>query len=135
MINKHTILIIEDDSSTQILLQEILRQNGESAIICNDAEAGLELVSQVEPELVILDIQLPNIDGWEFFETLRRRHLKTCILLITGSKTQKTESFLKSHDEFSELLYKPYSNEEISTQIMTLLNKSYKISNKSFEWL
>ncbi|MGD9334506.1 MAG: response regulator, partial [Desulfobacterales bacterium] len=63
--NKKIVLIIEDDPNTSSLIALYLEREGFRVITANDGEQGLSLAEDHPPDLVILDLMLPKIDGWE----------------------------------------------------------------------
>jgi DNA-binding response OmpR family regulator len=62
------ILIVEDDTDTNVVIQEVLAEEGYSCIAAFDGTEGFRLLVEHEPDLVLLDVQLPDIGGVEFLE-------------------------------------------------------------------
>ena len=79
-----TILVIDDERNIVELLRLYLEKEGWAVIAAGDGESGLELHRRHEPDLVILDLMLPRIDGFEVCRELRRRG-DTPILMLTGA--------------------------------------------------
>ena len=70
--DKKTVLVIEDDPNTLALIALYLDQEGFRSITTGDGEAGLAKAEKYQPDLVILDLMLPKIDGWEVCRRLRQ---------------------------------------------------------------
>ena len=64
-------LIIDDDTSMAELVGLLLRSHGINVISCNDGTQGLDLARTEKPDIIILDLMMPGIDGWEVCRTLR----------------------------------------------------------------
>ena len=77
------VLIIEDDQNTAALVSLYLDKEGFKSIVAHDGLEGLELAGRHNPALVILDLMLPQIDGWEVCRELRRRS-DVPILMLTA---------------------------------------------------
>jgi CheY-like chemotaxis protein len=80
------VLVVEDCAATAELLARFLRQNGFAVALVGDGRAALEQVRATEPDVVLLDIDLPGIDGWELAEQLQHDHFpkRPLIVAITG---------------------------------------------------
>ncbi len=104
------VLIVDDDLTTQALLQELMKNQGYIPIVCSDGKAAIEMLLSLEFQLVILDITLPEINGWDVFNYIHENIQRTCVLITTGTKTEKTESFKKKSYEYYDLLHKPFDS-------------------------
>ena len=71
-IRDKTVLIVEDDSNTADLVALYLQREGFKALTANDGMQGIALAKQYRPDLVILDLMLPKVDGWEVCRKLRQ---------------------------------------------------------------
>src|SRR5712675_120453 len=78
-----TILIVEDEKPLVKILKYNLEKEGYRAVACDDGEKGLEAFKKEKPDLVILDLMLPKLDGYEFCRRVRA-HSKTPILMLTA---------------------------------------------------
>ena len=105
-------LVVEDAEATQRLIEMTLMFEGWEVEVAGDGEAGLEAAFRQTPDLVVLDIALPNIDGWQVLEALRR-HPNTAsvpVIVITAhdSAESKTRADIATADAF---LGKPFDVE------------------------
>jgi CheY-like chemotaxis protein len=81
-----TVLVVEDDAANRALLTHLLETEGFRVHAIADGEAGVAAVATVDPDLVLLDVGLPGLDGYELTRRLRLdpRHVTLPILLLTG---------------------------------------------------
>ena len=68
-----TVLVVEDDGNTASLIALYLEREGFIPITAGDGEAGLALATTHRPDLVVLDLMIPKVDGWEVCRRLRQR--------------------------------------------------------------
>ncbi|HKQ07951.1 MAG TPA: response regulator [Blastocatellia bacterium] len=80
------ILVIEDNRDSRDILAKLLRMSGYDVIAAGDGEAGLAAAIGQDPDLIITDIHMPNMNGIEFVQRVRRDHLldKTPVLVVTA---------------------------------------------------
>ncbi len=81
-----TILVAEDDPETRTILQHGLTRAGYHVVIAEDGEQALEKFRETRPDLVLLDIEMPRLNGWEVLERLKSgwRSRKVPVMVITG---------------------------------------------------
>ncbi|MFO0554079.1 MAG: response regulator [Polyangiaceae bacterium] len=81
-----TILLIEDNEQNQYLIRFLLEKSGYRVVVASDGLSGIELAKTIAPDLVLLDIQLPGMDGYEVARTLRAIEalLATPIVAVTS---------------------------------------------------
>ncbi|MHB8320156.1 MAG: response regulator transcription factor [Acidimicrobiales bacterium] len=115
------VLVIEDDADIWRSLQVLLGRAGYSVVWAGDGPEGLRRFEDDRPDLVILDIGLPRLDGWSVLERIRHRN-ETPILLLTarGLETDKVRGLLGGADDY---LTKPYSNNELVARVGALLRR------------
>ena len=80
------ILVIEDNKNMRKLICATLKQNGYSTFEAEDGEVGLDVLDTTHIDLIICDIMMPNMDGYEFTETLRDGHCETPIIIVTAKE-------------------------------------------------
>jgi DNA-binding response OmpR family regulator len=116
------VLIIEDDPYICDLITLYAEKNGYSVSIAHDGMKGLELFYESPPDLVILDIMLPEMDGWDVCKEVRRFE-KTPVIMVTG----KGESYdkLKGFDlGTDDYLVKPFDPNELMARIKAVLRRA-----------
>jgi DNA-binding response OmpR family regulator len=119
------ILIIEDTYDMQMLLNANLTARGYDVVIAPDGESGLKLAGEKSPDLVILDIRLPGISGWEVLNNLQSRFssLKIPVIIITASeaKDAELEAFAKGAAGY---LAKPFELHKLLALVEHLIKKA-----------
>ena len=113
------ILVIEDNKNMRKLICATLKQNGYSTFEAEDGEVGLDVLDTTHIDLIICDIMMPNMDGYEFTETLRDGHCETPIIIVTA------KGFSIGADDY---MVKPIDFEELILRIGAILRRS-KIVN------
>jgi DNA-binding response OmpR family regulator len=123
---KH-ILIIEDDLSILRGLKDVLSEEGYEVSVALDGEAGYRLVREREPHLIVLDIMLPGMDGFEFCRKLRKAAFSTPILMLTarGGEADRVKGLDLGADDY---VAKPFSLPELLARIRALLRRGKESS-------
>lgn len=105
-----------------MLIKMVLEADGHVIHLANSGNEGLDLASQVHPDLVILDIMMPEMDGFTVCSSLREM-LNIPILMLTAhsSEKQMVRSFNTGADDF---LGKPFGNSELRARVRALLRRS-----------
>jgi DNA-binding response OmpR family regulator len=117
------IMVVEDDPNTRKLMNAILSQNGYEVILAENGEHALDLLDKKHVDLIVLDIMMPRMDGYEFTETLRETSCTTPILMVSAKETpqDKKKGFLIGTDDY---MVKPFDEEEFILRIAALLRRS-----------
>ena len=123
-IEKKTVLVIEDDPKTTDLIALYLTNEGFNAIKAHDGEAGLSLAELHFPELVILDLMLPKIDGWEVCRQLRKTSDVPVIMLTArGEEIDRVSGLTLGADDY---VVKPFSPRELMARVKAVLRRMSK---------
>ncbi|MDM5340954.1 response regulator transcription factor [Fictibacillus enclensis] len=121
------ILIVDDDPHIRELIHVILAKEGLSMVEAADGEAALSLLEKHKIDLIILDIMMPNMDGYVFCQEVRTYYSdKIPILMVTakGETAQKVKGFDLGADDY---LVKPFAGAELAARVRVLL-KRYQIN-------
>jgi len=116
------ILIVEDEKDLVKLLKYNLEKEGYRAFSALDGEAGLALFKKEKPDLVLLDIMLPKLDGFEFCK-LVRQDSKTPIIFLTA-KTEELDRILGLELGADDYVTKPYSVREVQARVKAILRRA-----------
>lgn len=122
MENTETILIIEDDPSILLGLEKNLKYEGFKVLVSTDGEKGLEMAVDQRPDLILLDLMLPSVNGFEVCRTIRRYDPETPILIITAKnlESDKITGLELGADDF---ITKPFSVREVIARIKSALRR------------
>ena len=116
------ILIVEDESKTGEYLRQGLSEAGFVVDLTQDGADGLHLALQGDHDLVILDVMLPSLDGWQVLETLRKRGLQMPVLFLTAR--DQVEDRVKGLElGADDYLVKPFSFSELLARVRTILRR------------
>ena len=116
------ILIVEDEAEIASFLAKGLTADGYTTTAVNSGTSALAIVQQVHPDLVILDIGLPDTDGFTVLQHMRSAGLKTPVIILTArSSVNDTVSGLQSGAD--DYMSKPFSFEELRARIQLRLKK------------
>jgi len=120
---KPVILVIDDDKKLNDLLEEYLIKFGYRTITAIHPERGLKMIEKHHPDLVILDIMLPEIDGFEVCRRIREtnRNLPVIMLTARGDVTDRVVGLELGADDY---LAKPFEPRELVARIQTVLRRS-----------
>jgi len=118
------ILIVDDEPNIVVPLQFLMEQNGYSVLVAHSGEEAIESVSKYLPDLILLDIMLPGIDGYEVCEIVRLnpawRGIKIIFLTAKGREVDIAKGMVLGADEY---ITKPFSNQLIIDTVKELLEK------------
>lgn len=118
---KESILIVEDEKDLVKLIRYNLEKEGYRVSAAHDGEAGLALFRKEKPDLIILDIMLPRVDGYEFCKIVRQDS-KVPIIMLTA-KTEEVDRVLGLELGADDYVTKPFSVRELSARIRAILRR------------
>jgi DNA-binding response OmpR family regulator len=126
------ILIVEDDKNIRKLIQTVLQQNGYNALSASDGSEALEIFDKEHIDLMICDIMMPNVDGYELTESLRLANFNLPILMVTAKESfkDKQKGFLVGTDDY---MVKPIDVNEMILRVGALLRRSKIASERKLE--
>lgn len=115
------VLIIEDEKELGELVQLFLEKDGISSVLCSTAEEGLELLKGGSVDLIILDINLPGMDGFEFLQIFRKR--STTGVLILSAREADEDVVLGLGLGADEFVTKPFAPKVLVARVRALLRR------------
>ena len=117
-----SVLIVEDDNNIAELLQMYLEKEGYAVTIAPDGGQGVSKFRAIKPDLVLLDLMLPVMDGWAVCKTIRAESQVPIIMLTAKGETSDKVSGLKgSADDY---ITKPFEMKEVLARIEAVLRRS-----------
>lgn len=117
------ILVVDDDKNTRLLMRAVLEAEKYTVSTAEDGKKALEIMENEHIDLVIIDIMMPNMDGYEFTQTLRSTKNDLPILMISAKQlsSDRKKGFLAGIDDF---MTKPIDEEEMLLRIKALLRRA-----------
>ncbi|MGB1361114.1 MAG: response regulator transcription factor [Alphaproteobacteria bacterium] len=121
MTNKPNILVVDDDNQIRELLKEFLQKQGWHISTASNPEEARQVLTTVQPDLIILDVMMPNETGFEFLEKLRKTN-DVAVLMLTAKMEldDKVEGLLKGADDY---LTKPFEPDELLLRVKAILRR------------
>jgi DNA-binding response OmpR family regulator len=122
-----TILIIDDDAKLNQLLKDFLKDFGFEVLAATHPAAGLKKLKQASPDLVILDIMLPDMDGFEVCRAIRQTsNIPIIMLTARGEVMDKVVGLELGADDY---LAKPFEPRELVARIQSILRRTQQLSD------
>ena len=119
------VLLVEDDSDTREMVSIMLESVGLDVVMTNTAEAGLELLSRSDFEILVLDWNLPGMNGLDMCKSVRHegRNTSLPVLFLTGNTSSQDmlEAFASGADDY---VVKPFRAAELGARIFALLRRA-----------
>ena len=128
----NTILEVDDQSSVRRLLQEYLTEQGFRVVVAADGQEGLYSARHEQPDLILLDIMMPRMDGYQFLRQFRQER-QTPIIIITA-REEETDAVLGLDLGADDYVIKPFRMRELLARIRAVLRRGEEGGDK-FELL
>jgi two-component system OmpR family response regulator len=120
--NKSTILIIDEDEAVGELLDSQLRMKGFQVYKASSGEEGLRLFDILLPDLVITELSLPVVDGYEVIRSIRKKMNTDCQVMVLSDNLMEKDISVCFEMGVSDYIKKPYSPVELEARVRRLLN-------------
>ena len=126
------ILVVDDDPDIARFVEVNLRSAGFDVVVATDGEEALHRAEEIRPDLVLLDVMMPRIDGFEVAQRLRRntRTANTCIIMLTA-KAQSSDKVLGLTAGADDYIIKPFDPIELLARVKTTLRRARDNRNLS----
>ncbi len=117
------ILIVEDDAHIALGLEEVLKSEGFAVAVCTRGDQAIQAVAKQQPELVLLDVMLPGLSGYDVCKQLRAKKVTTPILMLTA-KGQELDKVVGLELGADDYVTKPFGVRELLARIHALLRRT-----------
>ena len=125
------ILVVDDDLGTRVSISDYLELSGYKVITANDGQEGLVMVNKHHPDLIVTDIVMPRMNGYELVRRVRQQaQFKLLPVILLTARTQTQERILGYQSRCDLYLPKPFELEELAAAISNLLERSRIIQSE-----
>jgi DNA-binding response OmpR family regulator len=124
-----TILVVDDQSSVRQLLQEYLSEQGFKVLTAADGQNAIYAARHGQPDLVLLDIMMPKMDGYQFLRQFRQER-QTPVIIITA-REEETDAVLGLDLGADDYVIKPFRLRELTARIRAVLRRVDDMAEKS----
>ena len=125
------ILIVDDEPSIVVPIQFLMEQQGYTVMVAENGESALDIIYKYKPDLILLDIMLPRIDGYEVCEIVRLdpryRDIKIIFLTAKGREVEIAKGLALGADAY---ITKPFSNTELVSKVKELLAVTHETAGE-----
>jgi len=131
----HKILIVDDDTNISNLLRLYLEKENFTCIIADDGEAAVELFKTEKPDLILLDIMLPKLDGWQVCREIRKT--SDCPIIMLTAKSETFDKVLGLELGADDYIVKPFETKEVIARVRAVLRRTDTGENsaaKEIKW-
>ncbi len=126
---RRTIMVVDDDPTHRDLIRDILHPVGFNVIAVPDGHSCLELCQQDLPDLFVLDVSMPGMNGWTLLDALRDRNYQVPVVMLSADATEWAQS--TEQHRFDHYLVKPVRVAELLEQVGSLLRLQWKTRQSS----
>ena len=129
--NKQKIMIVDDDKNIAQLIRLLLEKQGYAVTTCENGSEALRLFESTKPDLLILDIMLPGMDGWEVCRSVRQQSATPIIML--SAKDETFDKVLGLELGADDYITKPFDNKELVARVKAVLRRTATKENDAQE--
>ncbi len=125
MANMNVVVCIEDEPEMITLIKAILNRRGYEVVGAGNGREGLETIERIKPDVILLDLMMPGMDGWEVYQKLKANEATAQIpVIVVTAKAQSIDKMLGLHiAKVDDYIAKPFSPQELVESIAKVLAK------------
>lgn len=121
------ILVVEDERDLNKIITKHLKKNNYSVDSCFDGQEALDFISYSEYDLIITDIMMPNVNGYEFIDKLRANKNNTPVIMLTAKDTLE-DKIVGLDSGADDYIVKPFEFDELLARIRVLMRRNYGLA-------
>ena len=118
-----TVLIVDDDEAVRTMLYKVIRSNGIQAELAATGEQALKMLEQTPFDLILLDINMPGMDGFQVVQVLRQRGNQTPIILISG-RQEDYDTLYGLDIGADDYVTKPFNPVVLGAKVKAMIRRS-----------
>ena len=124
MNNNTKILLVEDEATLAVIIRDTLKLQGFEVITADNGEQGLQMFFRERPDVVVADVMMPNMDGFEMVRRIRNKDVSTPVLFLTA--LSETEDVVRGFEAgANDYLRKPFGMLELIVRIKALVSRVF----------
>lgn len=123
------VLIVDDDQNICELLRLYIEKEGYEAIVVNDGESAISALSEHNPKLILLDVMLPKLDGWQVCREVRK--ISDVPIIMITAKGETFDKILGLELGADDYISKPFDTKEVMARIKAVLRRTYSDEESS----
>ena len=130
MTDNSTILIVDDQLSVRNVLQALLTKQGYNLAFANNGQEALKQAAELTPDLILLDVMMPDMDGWDVYQQMKADDRTRDIpVIIVTAKAQNIDKVLGLHiAKVEDYIAKPFSPDELVASVTKIFSERSKSS-------
>lgn len=123
---KHTIMHVDDNDDTRKAVELILKSEGYNVISVKDGKSCLKKLQKETPDLVLLDMMMPDMSGWDIFQKIRKKNINTKVafLSVMSIEESRKQNFYKNG--IADYILKPFTDDDLVKRVKKVLAKPKK---------
>lgn len=123
---KHTIMHVDDNDDTRKVVELILKSEGYKVISVKDGKSCLKKLQKETPDLVLLDMMMPDMSGWDIFQKIRKKNINTKVafLSVMSIEESRKQNFYKNG--IADYILKPFTDDDLVKRVKKVLAKPKK---------
>ena len=114
---KHRVLVVDDDAALLRMVKLMLREDGYDVMTASNGEEGLVEALARHPEAIILDLEMPRMDGWTFYRELRARRVDAPVLILSAYDAREAQRKLGA----DAYVHKPFDIDDLVERVHQLV--------------
>ena len=116
------IMIVDDDSNICELLRLYLEKDGFTSVIAQNGAVALEMFSKENPDLILLDVMMPELDGWQVCREIRKK--SNCPIIMLTAKSEVFDKVLGLELGADDYVVKPFEAKEVIARVKAVLRRT-----------
>jgi len=126
--DKQTVLVVDDNKNQRELMFNLLKPIGFEVLLAEHAQQGFELLQENDIDLILMDVQMPDINGWQMVKNLREQHYQMPVLMVSAN-ARDAEYNLQAEGYHNGYIAKPLNLDALLGKIAQLLNLQWQYKN------
>lgn len=127
--SRQTVLVVEDEPDTVFLLKQIIRMSGYNVLSASNGFEAIQKCQDAHPDIILLDLMMPQMDGWEAYQHLRK--ITDVPVLVISAISNKEEVVRALHMGMDDYITKPFVNAEVIARLQAVLRRARPMKERN----